>query len=76
MWVMTEIRDSAISHMMERHLEIEVIKRITLGRSHDVPALVRSGLVTLVNQDGGVTEQQARLLGWEIALLTNGYETN
>ncbi|KAK0454494.1 hypothetical protein EV421DRAFT_1757214 [Armillaria borealis] len=68
MWVMTEIRDSAISHMMERHLEIEVIKRITLGRSHDVPALVRSGLVTLVNQDGGVTEQQARLLGWETAL--------
>ncbi|KAK0226386.1 hypothetical protein IW262DRAFT_763062 [Armillaria fumosa] len=68
MWVMTEIRDSAISHMMERHLEIEVVKRITLGRSHDVPALVRSGLVTLVNQDGGVSEQQARLLGWETAL--------
>ncbi|KAK0486269.1 hypothetical protein IW261DRAFT_1454672 [Armillaria novae-zelandiae] len=68
MWGMIEIRDSAISHLMERHLEIEVVKRITLGRSHDVPALVRSGLVTLVNQDGGVTEQQARLLGWETAL--------
>ncbi|KAK0486268.1 hypothetical protein IW261DRAFT_1454669 [Armillaria novae-zelandiae] len=68
MWVMTEIRNIAISRIMERHQEVEVVKRITLGRSHDVPALVRSGLVTLVNQDGGVTEQQARLLGWETAL--------
>ncbi|PBK74045.1 hypothetical protein ARMSODRAFT_569415 [Armillaria solidipes] len=68
MWVMTEIRNSAISHIMERHQEVEVVERITLGRSLEVPALVRSGLVTLVNQDGGVTEQQARLLGWETAL--------
>ncbi|KAK0195869.1 hypothetical protein F5146DRAFT_308554 [Armillaria mellea] len=68
MWVMTEIRNSAISHIMERHQEVEVVERITLGRSYEVPALVRSGLVTLVNQDGGMTEQQARLLGWETAL--------
>lgn len=68
MWAMTEIRNSAIAHIMERHHEVEVVQRITLGRSHGVPALVRSGLVTLVNQDGGVTEQQARLLGWETAL--------
>ncbi|KAG7449815.1 uncharacterized protein BT62DRAFT_608290 [Guyanagaster necrorhizus] len=68
MWAMAEIRDSAISHIMERHLEIEATERIALGRTHDVPALVRSGLVTLVNQDGGVTERQAILLGWEMAL--------
>ncbi|KAK0226385.1 hypothetical protein IW262DRAFT_763034 [Armillaria fumosa] len=68
MWIMTEIRNSAISHVTERHHEVEVVERITLGRSHDVPALVRSGLVTLVNQDGGVSEQQAKLLGWETAL--------
>ncbi|KAK0454498.1 hypothetical protein EV421DRAFT_420827 [Armillaria borealis] len=68
MWVMTEIRNSAISHIMERHHEVEVVERITLGRSLEVPALVRSGLVTLVNQDGGVTEQQAKLLSWETAL--------
>ncbi|KAK0241291.1 hypothetical protein EDD85DRAFT_818326 [Armillaria nabsnona] len=68
MWVMTEIRNSAISHIMQRHQDVEVVERITLGRRLEVPALVRSGLVTLVNQDGGVTEQQARLLGWETAL--------
>ncbi|KAK0212409.1 hypothetical protein DFS33DRAFT_1482309 [Desarmillaria ectypa] len=68
MWVMTEIRNSAIFHIMERNQEVEAVERITLGRSHDVPTLVRSGLVTLVNQDGGVSEQQAVLLGWETAL--------
>ncbi|KAK0434766.1 uncharacterized protein EV420DRAFT_1282298, partial [Desarmillaria tabescens] len=68
MWVMTEIRNSAIFHIIERHQEVEVVERITLGRSCDVPALVRSGLVTLVNQAGGVSERQAVLLGWETAL--------
>ncbi|KAK0459145.1 uncharacterized protein EV420DRAFT_305233 [Desarmillaria tabescens] len=68
MWVMTEIRNSAIFHIIERHQEVEVVERITLGTSCNVPALVRSGLVTLVNQDGGVSERQARLLGWETAM--------
>ncbi|KAK0459142.1 uncharacterized protein EV420DRAFT_1538552 [Desarmillaria tabescens] len=68
MWVMSEIRTSAISHIMERREEVEAVERITLGRTHDIPALVRSGIVTLVNQDGGVSERQAMLIGWETAL--------
>ncbi|KAK0212380.1 hypothetical protein DFS33DRAFT_1280970 [Desarmillaria ectypa] len=68
MWFMTDIRNHVIPKIIERHLEIDVIERITLGRKYDLPALVTSGVTTLVNQDGGVSEVQAEALGWDTAL--------
>ncbi len=76
MWVMTEIRNSAISHIMEHHQEVEVVERITLGRHLEVPALVRSGLVTLVNQDGGVTSSRRGILAGKRHCGFNGCGTN
>ncbi|KAK0241239.1 hypothetical protein EDD85DRAFT_818146 [Armillaria nabsnona] len=68
-WFMTDIRNDVIPRILDRHLEIDVIERIRLGRQYDLPALVTSGVTTLVNQDGlGVSEAQAEALGWETAL--------
>ncbi|KAK0226420.1 hypothetical protein IW262DRAFT_1457649 [Armillaria fumosa] len=68
MWSMTVIRNDVIPRISERHLEIDVIERISLGRKYDLPVLVTSGVTTLVNQAGGVSEGQAEALGWETAL--------
>ncbi|SJK98029.1 uncharacterized protein ARMOST_01285 [Armillaria ostoyae] len=68
MWSMIIIRNDVIPRILERHLEIDVIERIRLGRKYDLPALVTSGVTTLVNQGGGVSEGQAEALGWETAL--------
>ncbi|PBK86945.1 hypothetical protein ARMGADRAFT_1086050 [Armillaria gallica] len=43
-------------------------QRISLGEKYDVPALVTSGIVALVNQRGGVSEEQTVILGFEMAL--------
>ncbi|KAK0459176.1 uncharacterized protein EV420DRAFT_1479197 [Desarmillaria tabescens] len=67
-WFMTDIRNQVIPRIIERHLQIDVIERITLGRKYDLPALVTSGVTSLVNQDGGVSEDQAEALGWDTTL--------
>ncbi|KAK0241242.1 hypothetical protein EDD85DRAFT_764063 [Armillaria nabsnona] len=68
MWEMTEIRNTAISDILERQLKIDATERISLGQEYDVPALVTSGIVSLVNQRGGVSEEQTVILGFEMAL--------
>ncbi|SJK98026.1 uncharacterized protein ARMOST_01282 [Armillaria ostoyae] len=68
MWEMTEIRNTAISDILERQLKIDATERISLGREYDVPALTTSGIVDLVNQRGGVSEEQIAVLGFEMAL--------
>ncbi len=68
MWEMTEIRNAAISDILERQLKIDATERIYLGQEYDVPALVTSGIVSLVNQRGGVSEEQTVILGFEMAL--------
>ncbi len=65
---MTEIRNAAISDILEHQLKIDATERISLGEKYDVPALVTSGIVALVNQRGGVSEEQALILGFEMAL--------
>ncbi len=65
---MTEIRNAAISDILEHQLKIDATERIFLGEKYDVPALVTSGIVALVNQRGGVSEEQALILGFETAL--------
>ncbi|KAK0494919.1 hypothetical protein EDD18DRAFT_1173071, partial [Armillaria luteobubalina] len=56
MWSMAVVRNDVIPRISERHLEIDVIERISLGRTYDLPVLVTSGVTTLVNQAGGVSE--------------------
>ncbi|KAK0459152.1 uncharacterized protein EV420DRAFT_305526 [Desarmillaria tabescens] len=68
MWEMTEIRNTAISHIMERPLEIDATERISLGTKYDVSTLVTSGIVSPVNQQEGVSEKQTEVLGYEMAL--------
>ncbi|KAK0486303.1 hypothetical protein IW261DRAFT_1559708 [Armillaria novae-zelandiae] len=68
MWEMTEIRNTAISDFLERQLKIDATERISLGQEYDVPALVTSGIVSLANQRGGLSEEQMTALGWKMAL--------
>ncbi|KAK0226417.1 hypothetical protein IW262DRAFT_1248604, partial [Armillaria fumosa] len=68
MWEMTEIRNTAISDLLDRQLKIDAIERISLGQEYDVPALVTSGIVSLANQRGGLLEEQMTVLGSKMAL--------
>ncbi|KAK0486300.1 hypothetical protein IW261DRAFT_1559705 [Armillaria novae-zelandiae] len=68
MWEMTEIRNAAIAGILECQLKIDATERISLGKEHNVPMLVTSGIVSLVNQRGGVSEKQIAALGLEMAL--------
>lgn len=65
---MTDIRNTVISEMLERQLKINATERISLGEKYDVPALVTSGIVALVNQQGGVSQKQTVILSLEMAL--------
>ncbi|KAK0226416.1 hypothetical protein IW262DRAFT_1542193 [Armillaria fumosa] len=65
---MTDIRNTTISKILERQLKIDATERISLGEKYDVSAMVTSGIVALVRQQGGVSEEQTAILGLEIAL--------
>ncbi|PBK86946.1 hypothetical protein ARMGADRAFT_939679 [Armillaria gallica] len=68
MWEMTEIRNAAISGILERRLKIDATERIALGKQYNVSMLVASGIISLVNQRGGVSDEQIAVLGLEMAL--------
>lgn len=75
MWDMTKIRETAIAYIMEHELEIDATERISLGNIYDIPKLVISGIISLVNQWEGVSEEQAKVLGLEMALRIQSIRT-
>ncbi|KAK0494916.1 hypothetical protein EDD18DRAFT_1106776 [Armillaria luteobubalina] len=68
MWEMTEICNTAMSDLLDHQLKIDAIEQISLGQEYDVPALVTSGIVSLANQKGGLSEEQMSVLGSKMAL--------
>ncbi|KAJ7287070.1 hypothetical protein C8J57DRAFT_1652734 [Mycena rebaudengoi] len=68
LWRFLEIRDLAIEQLENYTEALASLDRIVLGKKHAVSAWVRSGYTDLVRRQKSITEEEARYIGWELAL--------
>ncbi|SJK98054.1 uncharacterized protein ARMOST_01311 [Armillaria ostoyae] len=69
LWVMKHIREYAVEKIEEILDLIDAVERITLGREYSVEGWLRSGYMALAAHYQVVSVEDARVIGWESALL-------
>lgn len=69
LWVMKQIREYAVEKIAEILNSIDAVERITLGREYSVEGWLRSGYMALAVRYQVVSVEDARVIGWESALL-------
>ncbi|KAK0494939.1 hypothetical protein EDD18DRAFT_1076572 [Armillaria luteobubalina] len=69
LWGMKQIREYAIEKIGEILQLINATERITLGREYSVEGWLRSGYIALAARHQVVSVEDARVIGWESALL-------
>ncbi|SJK98057.1 uncharacterized protein ARMOST_01314 [Armillaria ostoyae] len=69
LWAMKRVRDYAVEKITEILNSIDPVERVTLAREYSVEKWLRSGYMALATRYPVVSIDDARLIGWESALL-------
>ncbi|PBK73980.1 hypothetical protein ARMSODRAFT_878953, partial [Armillaria solidipes] len=69
LWAMKRVRDYAVEKITEILNSIDPVERVTLAREYSVERWLRSGYMALATRYPVVSIDDARLIGWESALL-------
>ncbi|KAK0459201.1 uncharacterized protein EV420DRAFT_1642185 [Desarmillaria tabescens] len=69
LWAMKRVREYAVEKITEILYSIDATERIILAREYSVETWLRSGYLTLATRYPVVSIEDAKLIGWETALL-------
>ncbi|KAK0226454.1 hypothetical protein IW262DRAFT_1267218 [Armillaria fumosa] len=69
LWAMNRVREYAVEKVTEILNSIDAVERVTLAREYSVERWLRSGYMALATRHPVVSIDDARLIGWETALL-------
>ncbi|KAK0226452.1 hypothetical protein IW262DRAFT_1248905, partial [Armillaria fumosa] len=69
LWAMKRVREYAVEKVTEMLNSIDAVERVILAREYSVEGWLHSGYMTLATRNPVVSTEDARLIGWESALL-------
>ncbi|KAK0494946.1 hypothetical protein EDD18DRAFT_1354940 [Armillaria luteobubalina] len=69
LWAMKRVRKYGVENITKILDSIDAVERVTLAREYSVEEWLRSGYMTLATRYPVVSIDNARLIGWETALL-------
>jgi hypothetical protein len=65
-WRFIDARNLAIQQLRSRP-DLEDVERIQLAQQYDIADWLRMGYIHLVQRKGGISQDEARKIGWETA---------